>query len=74
MIDQKYLLTETLFWALTTFYAYGGLTKGGPFDKIFFLCFLEHLGGHYRLSSQKVVFLVKYHFRAFRSELEIKVG
>ena len=37
MIDQKYFLTETLFWALTTFYAYGGLTRGGPFDKIFFL-------------------------------------
>ena len=58
----------------TIFYAYGGLTKGGPFDKIFFLCFWVHLRGHYRLSSQKVVFLVKYHFRAFRSELEIKVG
>ncbi len=37
MIDQKYFLTETPFLALTTFYAYGGLTKGGPFDKTFFL-------------------------------------
>ena len=39
MIDQKYFLTETPFWALTTFYASGGLTRCGPFDKIWLICF-----------------------------------
>ena len=39
MIDQKYFLTVTQFWAQTIFYAYGGLTKGGPFDKIAFSVF-----------------------------------
>ena len=34
MIDQKYFLTVTQFWAQTIFYAYGGLTRCGPFDKI----------------------------------------
>ena len=39
MIDQKYFLTETPFWALTTFYASWGLTRCGPFDKIWLICF-----------------------------------
>ena len=39
MIDQKYFLTVTQFWAQTIFYAYGGLTRGGPFDKIAFSVF-----------------------------------
>ena len=39
MIDQKYFLTVTQFWAQTIFYAYGGLTSGGPFDKIAFSVF-----------------------------------
>ena len=39
MIDQKYFLTVTPFWAQTIFYAYGGLTRGGPFDKIAFSVF-----------------------------------
>ena len=34
MIDQKYDFTVTLFWALRPFYAYGGHTRCGPFDKI----------------------------------------
>ena len=39
MIDQKYFLTVTPFWAQTIFYAYGGLTRCGPFDKIWLICF-----------------------------------
>ena len=36
--DQKYFLTMTPFWALTTCRD-AGLTRGAPFDKIWGLCF-----------------------------------
>ena len=51
MIDQKYFLTETPFWALTTFYAYGGLTRCGPFDKIWLICFRVTSYGNYSHES-----------------------
>ena len=41
MIDQKYDFTVTPFWPLRTFYAYGGHTRCGPFNKICLSSFLE---------------------------------
>ena len=51
MIDQKYFLTVTPFWALTIFYAYGGLTRCGPFDKIWLLWSEATSYGHYNHGS-----------------------
>ena len=58
MSDIKYDFTVTSFRVLETSYAYWGLTRYGPFDKIYFSSYLEPNQSYYKVSQKNVGFSV----------------
>ena len=75
--DGKWLLIASKIWVPVTSWAYWGLTRCGPFDKICLSCFWLPWGGFCRVPHKDLLYidhLDEQLLCALRNGLEVKVG